>query len=266
MQTLTLLNEKGGVGKTTLAIHIAAGLAAKGARVLFIDADAQGTGTIRWGLPKAPGLYNKLVRDYEWGEVIAEVAPDRWAIEGRTTDGALYVLPSNKETRNIANSIDDATKLAADLEDLRDADVVDYVIIDTSPTPSLLHATIYLATDSVIYPSELAYSSFDGLAESIKSKMGADAGREKRWGLPKIHVAGIVPTKYRRTTLEQRENLETLRKQFGGKVWTPLSLSTIWTESEPTMKPIWRLDAGHKSVEEFWTMFEDMEKSIYVTA
>ena len=60
---ISIASQKGGVGKTTLATHIAAGLAVKGHRVVLVDSDPQGHATVALGLPKEPGLYDLLVRD-----------------------------------------------------------------------------------------------------------------------------------------------------------------------------------------------------------
>src|SRR5690606_2289735 len=105
MKVVTLLNEKGGVGKTTVATHIAAGLAIKGHRVLLADADPQGHATVMYGLTKEPGLYDLLVRNAPYQRVLRVISPELYEIPGQAVEGKLYLLPSNVETRNIANSI-----------------------------------------------------------------------------------------------------------------------------------------------------------------
>jgi chromosome partitioning protein len=260
MKTITLLNEKGGVGKTTLAVHIAAGLALRGHRVMLIDGDAQGHATIRTGMPKAPALYDLLVRDAEWIDSAVTIDPARYGIVGeRLPQGTLNLLAGNKETRSIISNTDRATIMRERLDELEAANVVDVVIIDTSPTPSQLHALFYTASDGIIMPTELAYSSFDGLVESIRSKQGADAGRERYYGLPPLHVVGIIPTKYRKATLEQADNLQRLREQFGRAVWEPLALRTVWTETEPSAQPVWALDPYGEATVEFWNVLDRVE-------
>ena len=109
MKVITLLNEKGGVGKTTLAVHMAMGLAARGAKVLLVDGDPQGHATIRCGLRKSAGLYDLLVRDAEWRNVVVQVKPEKFGMPGEVLPtGRVWMLPSNVETRNIANSISEA--------------------------------------------------------------------------------------------------------------------------------------------------------------
>jgi len=268
MKVITFLNEKGGVGKTTLALHIAQASAAQGLRVMLIDADAQGHATLRSGLGKSAGLYDLMVRDAEWSQVAKAIPRDRWELPGGVSpeSGRLYVVPSNVETRNIAGAIDNVTRLAERLEELAYSQSIDLVVIDTSPTPSLLHATIYLATDGIIFPTSLAFTSFDGLVEGMKHKLGADKGRKTRFELPAIDVLGIVPIMTRLNTNEQADNLSKLKEQFGDKVWDDLPLRTLWTETESRMLPVWQLDSSHDATVEFWQLYKRLEQVIYVKA
>lgn len=259
MKVITLLNEKGGVGKTTLATHMAMGMASRGAKVLLIDGDPQGHATIRCGMKKAPGLYDLLVRDAVWREVVALVPPEKFGMPGDVLpSGRLWMLPSNVETRNIANSISEASLLAERLEDWGTS--IDAVVIDSSPTPSLLHGVFYTATDYVVYPTQLAYSSFDGLVESIKHRMEADKSRASRWALPSIQVLGIVPTMYRSVTNEQADNLNELKKQFGGMVWQPIPQATIWQEAESRAQPVYQINPGSDAAGHVWEMCDRVQE------
>ncbi|NWF71270.1 MAG: AAA family ATPase [Chloroflexi bacterium] len=114
MITFSLINEKGGIGKTTLATHIAAGLAIRGYRVLLIDADPQGHATFSFGLEKRGGLFDLLVRDAAFKDVL--LAPPLTAFAPDPIRGRLFLLPSNVETRAIPNLIDDVTLLAKRLQ------------------------------------------------------------------------------------------------------------------------------------------------------
>jgi chromosome partitioning protein len=262
MQVITLLNEKGGVGKTTLAVHLAMAAAAKGLRVMLIDADPQGHATLRCGFPKAPKLYDLLVRDMEWSECSVEVPQSRYAIDG-VESGKLYLLASNVETRNIAGSIDDVAKLARRLEELFEDGLIDLAFIDTSPTPSLLHATIYYASDGVIFPTTLAHMSFDGLNMGMLHKAGADEGSKSRFQMPAIQLLGIIPTVTRLGTIEQGDNLADLKKKYGASVWPDLPQRTLWTETESRALPVWQLDPRSEAAQEFWTVYQYVEEVLY---
>lgn len=259
MKVLTLVNEKGGVGKTTLATHCAAGLAIRGLRVLLADADPQGHATVTLGIPKAPGLYDLLVRDAPFNEVLKVVPPEIYERPDTKAQGQLIVLPSNIETRNIANSISDAFAVADRFHELEDA--VDIVLFDTSPTPSLLHGSIYLATDGVLYPTTCEALGFDGLAESIRHRDEAHKARSK-WDLQPIVTLGIIPTIYRPSTLEHRENLKDLREQFGDLVWDPIPQRTIWAEATRLHRTVFSFAPGSEADADAWTVVDRLMKEL----
>lgn len=259
MHVMTLLNEKGGVGKTTLATHIATGLAVKGYRVVLIDADPQGHATLSLGLRKEPGLYDLLVRESSFRDVLRRIPEARYQLPETTVEGVLYCISSNVETRAIPMMTSDGLIVLKRLQEIKDA--VDMVIFDTSPTPSLLHASIYMATTSIMYPTECEYLSLDGLVQSLQHKDQLQPTRNQ-WGLSSIEVMGIVPMKYRRTTVLHNQNLETLKKQFGDKVWQPLALRTIWGEASLMRRPVFHLAPDSKAAHEVWNVVTRIEEAI----
>lgn len=217
MKTIAVINEKGGVGKTTFAVNVAAILAGRGKRVLLVDADAQGHATTALGLDKFPGLYDYLVRAAPINDVTRVIPRD--VHEG---NGTLAVLGSNVETRNIANSISDAWALRTRFDE--SAHLFDVCIIDTSPTPSLLHGVIYLAAEFIVYPTLCEFLSFDGLAESIDRLSIIQ-------NVKSVKVGGIIPFRYRSNTLEHAENLKALERRFEGLVWPPVPERIMIAES-----------------------------------
>jgi len=82
MKVITLLNQKGGVGKTTLAAHIAAGLSLRGKRVLAIDTDPQGSLTNLFGHAVDGGIYDMIIRNRPWEELLVGVAPEIYVPDG----------------------------------------------------------------------------------------------------------------------------------------------------------------------------------------
>lgn len=230
MKVLTFLNEKGGVGKTTLARHVAAGAALHDLRVLLIDTDTQGHCAQQLGLPATPGLYNLLVKQARWGAVVYEPEARHWSgIE--PTIGRLLLLPSDINTRSISAEIDQSHPLLlrerlAELEG-----GIELVVIDTAPTPTLLQSVIMLASDFVVYPTQCQGLSLDGLAQSTQHMRDLDDVRAT-FGLAPLQLVGVVPTMFQ-GTLAHGKGLDLLTNHFGTKrVWEPIPHRTIWQQCE----------------------------------
>lgn len=259
MHIISLLNEKGGVGKTTLATHIATGLAVRGFRVILVDADPQGHATVALGMQRAPGLYDLLVRGLSFKDVLIRIPPEQYGIPDKPVEGQLYLITSNAETRAIPLMTSDGLIVLKRFNELRES--VDVVVFDTSPTPSLLHASIYMATHSIVYPTECEYLSLDGLVQSLSHKDMIQPTRSQ-WGLDSIDVMGIVPMKYRAKTILHQKNLQSMRSQFGKKVWPPLALRTIWGEASLMRRPVFHLAPGSKASEEIWQVVNRVQEAI----
>lgn len=259
MQVVTLLNEKGGVGKTSLSVHVAAGLAIRGRRVLLVDADAQGHSTFHLGLPESGGLYRLVAQDAEFKDVL--VAPDkaRWAGDYEAK-GSLYVLPSNVETRAIPVVVSDVTMLRERLSEL--AGYVDVVVIDTSPTPSLLHSMIYLASDYMIYPSQCESLSLDGLKKSMVH-MAQLKGTRAAFGLDNARLMGVQPTMFEMQTNAHRYALDLIRERFGEQLtWSPLAKRTIWRDTTWDRKTLFAVVPEHEATLEAWRLVGRVEKGL----
>jgi chromosome partitioning protein len=262
MNIITLLNEKGGVGKTTLARHIAAGLAIKGQRVVLIDADAQGHSTTQFQLKKQPGLHDLLVREAEWKDMLRPVLPSVYSDE--SPKGELWVLPSNVETRVIPMLVDDAKLLWDRLSDIDGW--ANVVVIDTSPTPSLLHAMIYLATDWMLYPTQCEMMSLEGLRDSI-DHLEKRAESKVLFGLSEAKMMGIQPTMYDVRTNAHDYGLGLLRDKFHRLAWNALPTRTIWRDAAFALKTVFAYDtpdtkAKDKVLEETWALIDRVERTM----
>lgn len=259
MRVITLLNEKGGVGKTTLAVHLATGLAVRGHRVILIDADPQANASANLGIADQPMLHDLLVRDADWQDALVVVSPEVYEIPGEAVQGHLMLVPGHVETRVISQLVDDPYVFMDKVEVLRGS--VDYVIVDTSPTPSLLHGAIYMGSDALVYPTHLEYLSFMGLVKSIQHRQNTDKRRQSA-GLKSLHILGIVPTMYRGNTIEHSENLADLKQRFGDKVWEPIHLRTVWAEASRVHKPVWGVMPNGKAAKEAWRFVKRFEHEV----
>lgn len=248
MKTLTLLNEKGGVGKTTLATHIAAGLAIKGARVVLVDTDPQAHAAISLGIQPRPSLHDMLVRQANFKELLEFVDPQIYAPDGKS-GGQLFVLPGDTETRVIPMLVPDVWRLRRRLLQLASGGV-DYIVIDTSPTPTLIHSMVFMATDSIIYPTTCERLSFDGLVQSLNRTQEADEVRTPN--MDAIQRLGIIPVMFRAKTVEHSENLRVLKEHYPEMVWKPLPMRITWAEASGLSQTVFAAEPMSSASKEVW--------------
>jgi chromosome partitioning protein len=234
MKTITLLNEKGGVGKTTLAQTLACGLVREGFTVMAIDSDPQGTLTYGMGQNRAPHFYNLIQRKEAWADLARPVPMDRVAPEAT---GRLFLLPGDRETRNL--NVEDAALLLKRLQELKQT--FDYVIIDTAPSASLMHILVYLASDYILYPTQLEMFSMQGLKQSIQV-MGEYTEFRAARKLPPIELLGIVPTMTRLNTGGHTANMADLQKS-NLPVMRPIHNRIAWSDASATRRSIFAYDA-----------------------
>ncbi len=161
-QRISIVNHKGGVGKTTTAINLAAGLGARGYRVLLVDWDPQGNATQFVGLAQlveTDGVYGSA--NFAWGE--APFAPQRQVLPG------VDLLPGTEELafleeRMLTNAVTGAAfRLAQALEQV--ASDYQYIIADCGPTIGMMAMSAMIACPNVLMPIELAYGSIPGRAK-----------------------------------------------------------------------------------------------------
>ena len=173
------------------------------------------------------------------------------------------MIPGNRETRLIAQALDNEIfAIRNKMEELAKADVVDVVIFDTSPTPSAFHALIYLATQHILYPTEVTYLSFEGLVASVQSTTGYNK-KKKEQGLEEIKLTGIIPTKFRPKTLEHQEKYAALKKGFGDLVWHPIPQSVVWEEAVSRRRSIFNYAFDHPVASDAWRIVNLTKESVF---
>ena len=257
MKIVTLSNFKGGCGKSTSATHIASGLAIRGKRVVLVDGDPQAHATLMFGLQEEPALYDLLVRNAPFEKTLRPVRPNVYTSDGQTT-GELFVIPSNVETRSIPLHITDPFVMHKRLHQLDNW--ADLIVIDTSPTPSLLQTVIFVATDAMIYPTKCEALSFDGLNKSLGFRDEAQPMREK-YGLSPVELMGIIPIMYRSSTIEHNELLGALKRNFGDLVWRPIPQRTVWAEASRMRQPVFAVAPETKAAQDAWYMVDQVTQA-----
>ena len=224
MNVIAIANRKGGTGKTTVATHLAGALATRGQNVLLIDTDPQGHAALCLGLRKEPGLYNLLVDNAAWQDVVRPVSADSIAPADAAPTGQLFVLPSDEKTQVIPMLDKNPFSLQSRIEEIDG--LFDTLILDTAPTVTMFDGAVYLAAQAFLYVTECERLSLDGLNSGLKQFEEFSKRRTQP-----AHVIGIQPNMLREKTQNHAANLEALRKRFGALVWEPIAQRTTLSEA-----------------------------------
>lgn len=254
MRTVTIANQKGGCGKTTVAINLAAAFAECHKRVLLVDLDPQSHCAVGLGVPEEDV-------DLHIGDVLLnqgvpgspELGQIAWKISER-----LFLAPSNRDLRefeSIAPSRADGDRLLVALLD-RCAGAYDEVVVDCPPHWGPLMRNGLIAADLVLVPVDAGYFSLHGLARQL-----ADVHHLQREGsrMPDIR---ILCNQFDMRMRLCRGLLKELRRAFGGKVLgTLIGRGVRLREGASAGKPIFELDATSASARDFLALAAELTAS-----
>ena len=224
---IAILNQKGGTGKTTTAVNLAAGLAEREHEVLLIDTDAQGNVGVSLGVAGEKSLYHVLVE----GEDPTESAvPVRQHLDVITSDATLaaaeiWLARQNTDARS--------KMLSKRLNSMQVSRRYDYVIIDCGPSLNLLNQNALSYVDEVLIPVTCDYLALVGVKQVLRTIKDV----ERHLGHA-VRISGVLPTFYDGRTRLAREVLETLQGHFKHKCLEPVRLNTRLAEAPSHRKTI----------------------------
>ena len=248
-RTVAISNQKGGVGKTTTAINLAASLAALDRRVLLLDLDPQSNATSGMGFPRSregPNAYDVL-SGTPASDAIRETAfPNLWLLpSGRDLVGAEIELVGEPAREQ---------RLRTALDPVRDR--FDFVFIDCPPSLSLLTVNALSAADSVLVPMQTEYFALEGVSELLET-----IERVRTAFNPLLTVEGIVLTMYDDRTNLGRQVTDDIRAHLGEKVYETIIPRNVRLGEAPSYgKPVLAYDIKSRGAEAYLALAREFLK------
>ncbi len=238
---ISVVNQKGGVGKTTTAVNLATYLAELGNFVLLVDLDPQANATSGVGIDHkniSAGLYEVLMGPHEIHQVTLPVNSEK-----------LKIVPANQNLAGVnielVNQVEREHKLLNEL--LKVQDKYDYIIIDSPPSLGLLTINGLVASDYVLIPVQCEYYALEGLGQLLNT-----IDLVKQYLKPSLNVLGAVMTMYDERNKLAKEVFDELYKYFPNKIFrTVIPRNSKLAEAPSFGKSIFHYDPQGKGAKAY---------------
>ena len=253
-KVISLVNQKGGVGKTTTSINLSASLAVLGKKVLLIDLDPQGNTTTGVGINK--GDIEKSVYDVLIGQSSIEEAMIKTKYKN------LYVIPATINLAGLDIELVEKSKqesgflkgeqLKTHLKDIKEQ--FDFIIMDCPPSLGLITTNALAASNSVIIPVQCEFFALEGITQLLKTIMLAQKGLN-----PTLDIEGVLLTMLDSRTNLGFEVVEDIRKFFKEKVYNTIIPRLIrLTEAPSHGEPIIAYDPKSRGSEAYMNLAKEV--------
>jgi chromosome partitioning protein len=215
-RTLAVFNHKGGTGKTTTSVSIAAGLAERGLKVLLVDTDSQGNVGVSLGIKAERTLYHVLVMGLQARSAAVNVRPNFDVIVSNETLAAAELYLAGRQNRD---------RILRDR--LGGLGAYDAIVLDCSPSLSLMNQNALVFAEGVLVPVACDFLSLVGVRQVIKTIKNVNSLLHHP-----VQIYGVLPTFYDARARICRDAVDTLKQHFGERCLSPIR-STIKIKEAP---------------------------------